>query len=63
MQLLITSITTFIAKYFRYKDKSNKEYTQINVPNVCVNRKNKDKIIQATCNFLERHILIIKDHE
>ena len=45
----------FIKKKF-FKNK--KRVSLVEVPNTCVSRAEKTKVIKATLNFLEQHIII-----
>jgi hypothetical protein len=62
MMLLSTSIRTFIKKLYKKLFVKKTKTIQVEVPNTCGCRKDKDFLICSTIDFLERNIKII-EHE
>jgi hypothetical protein len=55
MKQMMTSIASYI-------EKSYSKSIQVEVPNTCISRTDKDNLISATVNFLE-HNIKINDNE
>jgi len=55
MKQLTTYVLTFIKKRYKFRDK-NKMWME--VPTICISRKEKEDIIFTTIEHLEQHIYI-----